>query len=313
MKRLYSIVLSCVVLAVIGGGLYRAIAQQPQKASPTADMLDQTDETVARRKHVRDVYMRNVENLRKNPNVFGIVPRNDHILIVTDRPNVVPKMVEDVEVKIQEPPPHLPAPKGVVVVFDDGTYKIREHQQKCERPYHIERRHYRWRFCTSESQSYLPTRIMIPPVAGIPFEKAKEIYLRHAEWLYNLPGVTHMELNNKGIVVGTSQPEQLPSDIEGLPVIIEKPRPKNIIDGADNHTSNSSVAPLQGGSRQPTSPLTDTALSAGLCCPRGSRGGLLQTTATVTVNNTPVNREPLGFRSTPVHTTTVLIRYSTHP
>jgi len=59
------------------------------------------------------------------------------------------------------------------------------------------------------------------PLAGIPFEKAREIHLRHVDELSDLPGVIGVGLGAEGIHVTTHNPEVVPKEVEGVPIIVE--------------------------------------------------------------------------------------------
>jgi hypothetical protein len=224
------------VLAVLSGGLYRTLtAQEPQQQNYQQDLA---------RARAGEVFMRNYEQLKKHPDILGLSHRDGKIRIVTDRPHAVPKEVEDVPVEVVEPPPHLPAPPGVIVLFDEGTEEHRPHQQQCKWSQHIEERHYRWRFCRSENRSSIPTDLTHLPIGRVPARKALEIRIRNGEWLSKLPGVAHVGLNDKGIVVGTSRPELIPSHVEGPPVIIEPPDHSEV--GVQDHSLLAPVQPLSG-------------------------------------------------------------------
>lgn len=66
-----------------------------------------------------------------------------------------------------------------------------------------------------------PFDLAVPgePIAGIPQDKALEIYHRHAEALRTLPGAVSVSFTAQGLVVETINPAALPPAVEGLPVI----------------------------------------------------------------------------------------------
>lgn len=57
------------------------------------------------------------------------------------------------------------------------------------------------------------------PIAGMPHAQAAAIFIRNRPALLRVPGVTNVTLNWLGILVQTDQPDRLPSDVEGLPVL----------------------------------------------------------------------------------------------
>ncbi|HEV8712865.1 MAG TPA: hypothetical protein VGX03_08570 [Candidatus Binatia bacterium] len=83
-----------------------------------------------------------------------------------------------------------------------------------------------------------------PPIAGIPYEQVLEIHRRHVEELGKLPGVESAGLGADGIHVWTSNPDIVPKEVEGVPVIIH---PATGMPGKTlNHTYNTFVRPLHG-------------------------------------------------------------------
>lgn len=56
-------------------------------------------------------------------------------------------------------------------------------------------------------------------IAGIPFDEALQIYYRHEEELRTLTGAVSVGFTADGLVVETSNPDVLPTSVEGLPVI----------------------------------------------------------------------------------------------
>ena len=57
------------------------------------------------------------------------------------------------------------------------------------------------------------------PIAGMPHAQAAAIFIRNRPALLRLPGVTKVTLDGQGILVQTDQPDRLPADVEGLPVL----------------------------------------------------------------------------------------------
>ena len=57
------------------------------------------------------------------------------------------------------------------------------------------------------------------PIAGMPHAQAAAIFIRNRPALLRLPGVTKVTLSGLGILVQTEQPDRLPAEVEGLPVL----------------------------------------------------------------------------------------------
>lgn len=157
-------------------------------------------------------------DLRQHPDIFGCFPSPTRILLITDIPALLPAEVGDIRVQTKPPPPHLPAPPGVIVVRAEGP-DHRPELSECPSGYR-EARKYRWRFCLSGGVP-IPTSLMTPPIAGIPYTEAEAIFHRHD--FMDVPGVSSVGLGAAGITVRTTQPELIPSSVEGLPVHIEDP------------------------------------------------------------------------------------------
>jgi hypothetical protein len=68
-----------------------------------------------------DVMRRHEKELRQNPDVLGLLPTDEGITIVTDRPQGIPKEIEGVPVKTIAPPPTLPPPPGAIVLKPNGV------------------------------------------------------------------------------------------------------------------------------------------------------------------------------------------------
>jgi hypothetical protein len=93
---------------------------------------------------------------------------------------------------------------------------------------------YDWRFCLNPGGSGMIPNPMSPPIAGIPFAQVEAILERHRAEIMQWPGVTSSGLGAGGIVVGTNHPEAVPSNIEGVPVIVEPSRRRaRFLIGAD--------------------------------------------------------------------------------
>ena len=162
-------------------------------------------------------------DLRQHPDIFGCFPRPTGILLITDIPALLPTEVGDIWVRTEPPPPHLPAPPGVIVVRAKGP-DHRPELSECP-PGYREARKYRWRFCLSGGVP-IPTSLMTPPISGIPYTEAEAIFRRHD--FMDVPGVSSVGLGADGLVIQTTQPELIPSSVEGLPVRTE-PVPHGLV------------------------------------------------------------------------------------
>jgi hypothetical protein len=63
-----------------------------------------------------DVIRRHEKELRSRPDVLGLLGSEEEIIIVTDRPESIPKEIEGIPVTTVPPPPVLPPPPGVIVL-----------------------------------------------------------------------------------------------------------------------------------------------------------------------------------------------------
>jgi len=137
----------------------------------------------------------------------------------------------------------LPLPPGVIVLRPGGVVERREDLNACPEGFK-EVTHYRWRFCQTlrSTPEPIPAHLLNLPVAGVPYEKAKEIVKRNLDWLLKLPGVRGVGLGADGVTISTDIPAVVPSDVEGLPVKIEPAEEYN----NQNHTTNSPIRPLHG-------------------------------------------------------------------
>ena len=117
--------------------------------------------------------------------------------------------------------PAPPIPPGVTILWPEGTRKqaescppdLKETKVENGRRFCVHPRHY---------PRDLPF-LAAPPAAGMPYEEARVIFDRHEEWLYNLPDVEEAGLGKSGITVVTSQPDLVPFEVEGLPILVTKP------------------------------------------------------------------------------------------
>lgn len=179
--------------------------------------------------------------LRQQPDVLGCLPDPTGIRLITDRPALMPKQVAGFPVLTEPPPPHLPPPPGVIVLWPEGP-DPQPTLSHCP-PGYIELQKYRWRFCNSPAiPQPIPTGLMTPPIAGIPYMRAEAIFQRQD--FVELPGVQSVGLGAGGIVVQTSEPTLVPSTFEGLPVRTEAPQG---VLYPTNHTFTTVPFPLRGG------------------------------------------------------------------
>ena len=179
--------------------------------------------------------------LRQQSDVLGCLPDPAGIRLITDRPALMPPQVSDIPVLTEPPPPHLPPPPGVIILRPTGP-DPQPTLNHCP-PGYTEQQKYRWRFCNSPTAPQpLPTSLMIPPIAGVPYTRAEELFKRQD--FGQLPGVQSVGLEADGLVVRTTEPALIPSTFEGLPVRTEAPvgvpRPSN-------HTGLTVPSPLKGG------------------------------------------------------------------
>lgn len=163
------------------------------------------------------------------------------IRLITDRPALMPTHVAGLPVVTEPPPPHLPPPPGVIVLRPDGPVP-QPTLARCPSGTR-EVRQYRWRFCNSVADPQpIPTSLLIPPIAGLPYTRVTEIFKRQD--FLQLPGVQSVGLEADGIVVQTTEPALIPSTFAGLPVRIEAPQ--GVFRPA-RHTLTHSPSILRGG------------------------------------------------------------------
>ena len=179
--------------------------------------------------------------LRQQPDVLGCLPGSTGIRLITDRPALMPTEVAGLPVVTEPPPPHLPPPPGVIVVRAEGAAH-RPTLSECPAGY-TEVQKYRWRFCLSETDPQpIPTGLMSPPIAGIPYIDAEAIFQQQD--FMDLPGVQSVSLGAAGIVVQTTEPALIPSTFAGLPVRTEAPQG---VFHPINHTLDTLLSPPRKG------------------------------------------------------------------
>jgi hypothetical protein len=134
----------------------------------------------------------------------------------------------------------LPPPPGVIVLRPE---KVREQAESCPENFQEVKVYNNWRFCIDPLRPEPIPPLMAPPIAGIPFEEAQAIHLRHIDELGKLPGVDAVGLGAHGINVYTTNPAVVPKAVEGLPIIVKPPIGPVFLRA---HTDYSEVRPLHG-------------------------------------------------------------------
>jgi hypothetical protein len=171
---------------------------------------------------------RNASDLLQIPGVQGIGLSLFGIVVELDRSEVeVPQSIEGLPVTTGDPsgpspstpPPSrlLPPPSGVIVLRPGG---VREAMQHCPADF-TEKVVFEWRFCLDPHDPHPPAipPLWLPPVAGVPFEKALEIWKRHATEIWRISGVAGVVLIANGIVVEAANLDiAIPRNVEGIPV-----------------------------------------------------------------------------------------------
>jgi hypothetical protein len=190
-----------------------------------------------------DVMQRHERELRQNPDVLGLLPTEEGITIITDRPQGMPKEIEGVPVKTIAPPPTLPPPPGAIVLKPNGAREELKAGEPCPEGFHEDSK-YRWRFCVSwDNPEPIPSAIMTPPIFGVPYEEAEKIFERNLDRIHQIPGVSGLSLGGDGITIETDQPALVPNSIEGLPVRVTPPQMYEPL----SHTGTSELPSLEGG------------------------------------------------------------------
>jgi len=129
--------------------------------------------------------------------------------------NPPPEVIED-----SGPSDLLPPPPGVIVLRPG---KVREQADSCPENFQEVKVYNNWRFCVDPLRPEPIPPLMAPPIAGIPFEEAQAIHLRHVDELSKLPGIDAVGLGAHGINVYTYNPAVVPKAVEGLPIIVKPP------------------------------------------------------------------------------------------
>jgi len=195
------------------------------------------------------------DEFRQIPGAYGVTEAADRVIIwamvYTDEQGnkpatlppalqAVPTTLEGVFVEI-DPVYSLPPPPGVVVLSplppDPQTKKCPTGEVRAWQRDHFECYAlaetcpdgfqetssfiFGWRFCQDPRQFVLIPDVMKPPIAGVPYDQAQAVLVRHQAELSRLPGVDRLSLGEEGIVVTTKHLEAVPATIEGVPVIGE--------------------------------------------------------------------------------------------
>ena len=233
-----------IVTVFFGTFLFLAYAVAQQGAPKSEQQPVSVPESVQQR--VIEVWGKQQEKLFENPDVLGVLPSpaTGEIIIETDRPDMVPSEIEGIKIK-KHNPNKLPPPPGVIVLQRGGIVERRTDLDVCPEGFE-EHLRYRWRFCqpSGDPQPFPLGELMSPPIAGIPYMEARAILQRHHEFFKNLPGVRSFGLRKEGIGVETTQPELLPKEVEGLPVL---PEPVFPVTGAGHTISAPAIRPVHGG------------------------------------------------------------------
>ena len=111
----------------------------------------------------------------------------------------------------------LSPPSGVIVLRPGGR---RQQAEACPVDLMEVDGDYGWRFCVDLKNPEPIPLLWAAPLAGIAYGKVLDIYERHLEVLFKIPGIQGYGLKADGLHVRTSQPEAAPRDLEGLPVIV---------------------------------------------------------------------------------------------
>ena len=105
-----------------------ATLEQSSAQGPSSSVEERKEE--AWRKRV-EIYKRHLKELKEHPDVFGAIPTEKGIVIITDRPTTVPTQIEGEPVIIKAPPKRLPPPPGVILLKPDGSYEERPDLGEC--------------------------------------------------------------------------------------------------------------------------------------------------------------------------------------
>jgi hypothetical protein len=156
------------------------------------------------------------------PNPNGGPPlQEEHIRITTDRSDLFPQEIDGVPLRFFPPRKTLPPPDGIMIVNDKDEWENWPEVDECPEGF-VEERVVRWIFCNRERNLVqIPEKELTAlPIGGVPYVKAEEIWDRYDEEIFKLPGVVSCGLAADGVHVETTRPELVPSNLEGLPVLV---------------------------------------------------------------------------------------------
>ena len=206
---------------------------------------------------VQEVVDRHHDRLMQVPNVYIVAVGGKGILVgayvyadsqgrkPTTLPTALqalPAAIEGIPVDIH--PLYLMRPPDGFIVLKPG--KVREQAESCPKGFKIVDGYGGWRFCVDRKNPEKIPDLWSLPIAGIPYETVQEIHKRHKEDLLRLPGVEEVSLGVDGIYVSTKQPEVVPPEVEGVPIIIRAPHGQTIRSSA--HTLGGlPTRPFRGG------------------------------------------------------------------
>ncbi len=144
----------------------------------------------------------------------------DHCVCTGFRVDAVRPELPSIVAVLENTPPPLPPPDGVIVLYPGGE---REELAECPEGFTEVTKNHGWRFCIDHMRPEPIPALWTPPTAGIPCEECQEIFKRNKDTLGQLPGVTSVGLDRGGIHVYTDEPTLVPEEVEGLPIHILPP------------------------------------------------------------------------------------------
>ena len=123
-------------------------------------------------------------------------------------------------------PPRFPPPPPGVTVLKPGH--VHESAAMCPPDFREVAGGGGWRFCVDRWLPEPIPNLWSPPIAGIPYEESLRIYMQHQAPLAALSGVVALQLGQTGIHVFTTHPELVPTEVEGLPIVVHTMKDANI-------------------------------------------------------------------------------------
>lgn len=134
--------------------------------------------------------------------------------------------------------PMVRPPEGVIVLYPDGTWA---EATGCPPELFEETFANNWRFCRDPERLDRIPGMWGPPINGIPYEEAEEIFAEHEAALKALPGVISANLHLQHITVYTKQPGLVPEEVGGIPVKTLPP----VYGFHLSHTTSTPLRPLK--------------------------------------------------------------------